>query len=472
MADRNGLYILCAGAALGASATYFYLSRTKNPQNQVLDQNGCTPHVQLESIPQRPLPSPPPPPPSSKQLNMAEDFDKDPVLAEQLTRNVQFFGLDGQKKVVNSFVVVVGLGGVGSHCAHLLLRSGVGHLRLVDFDQVTLSSLNRHCLATRADVGLPKATCLKQHFTEILPEAKVEALCEMYTDTNEELILSGNPDFVVDAIDNIDTKVALLAACHRRGIPVLCSAGAGAKADPTRLTIVDLAQSTVDPLARSVRYRLRRDYAIEKNIPVLLSTEKPRCGLVYCGDDGVDMTEYQVIPNFRIRTIPVLGTTPAVFGMAAAGYVLCALAQAPIHPSPLHRIPAKAVQTQFDRLEERESDRFGAKAEEVGVDVQEVEVLLREVWRGGSARATSLPADDQALTRGLGDLVLTRWRPEKGSVVDNLVLLTRGEADAHDQEVATPQGFAALRERDPAFVDKVERALARARREFTHSYYC
>lgn len=77
----------------------------------------------------------------------------------------------------------------------------------------------------------------------------------MYSEESEEQLLGGSPDFVLDAIDNIDTKVALLLACRRRGIPVLASAGAGAKADPTRLRIVDLAESVADPLARAVRHR-------------------------------------------------------------------------------------------------------------------------------------------------------------------------------------------------------------------------
>ncbi len=152
---------------------------------------------------------------------------------------------------------------MGSHAAHLLLRSGVGRLRLIDFDQVSLSSLNRHALATRADVGMPKATCLKvgptplivrpallknapylgslsraptapllaawqEHFQQMVPEAEVDARVSMYTADSEEELLSGNPDYVIDAIDNIDTKVLLLIACKRRGIPVLCVAGAGA----------------------------------------------------------------------------------------------------------------------------------------------------------------------------------------------------------------------------------------------------
>lgn len=253
-----------------------------------------------------------------------DSLDHDDVVAEQLTRNIQFFG-DGQKNIADSFVVVVGLGGVGSHCAHMLLRGGVGRLRIVDFDQISLSSLNRHCLATREDVGTPKSACLEKYFQRICPEARVEAINTMYRKDVEEEILGGDrpPDFVVDAIDNIDTKIDLLAACHRRGLRVLAVAGAGAKADPTRLTFVDIAESTSDPLARSVRSRLRKLHGITSGIPVLMSTEKPRCGLVDSGETGEELLQYQVIPNFRIRTIPVLGTTPSAFGMAAAGFVLC-----------------------------------------------------------------------------------------------------------------------------------------------------
>lgn len=342
----------------------------------------------------------------------------------------------------------------------------MGRLRLVDFDQVTLSSLNRHCLATRADVGRSKADCLARHFAEIVPEAAVEALPVMYAPGAEEAVLGGRPDYVIDAIDNIDTKVALLAACRAINIPVLCVAGAGAKADPTRLRFVDVAASSVDPLARAVRHRLRRDHGIAGGVTVLLSAERPRCGLVYGGDDAVQMGDYQVIPNFRIRTIPVLGTTPAAFGLAAAGHVLCELAGAPLDPAPVYpRVQAKAVQTQYHRLE----DRVGADA--LGVDAEEVEVLVREVWRGASARAAAPPADDRAFQRGLGGLALTRWDPARGAVADNLVLLTQEEADAHDVAAAAPGGLPALRAAEPEFAARVERGLARARRDFVDAYY-
>nr|KJB43185.1 hypothetical protein B456_007G187700 [Gossypium raimondii] len=204
----------------------------------------------------------------------------DEIVSEQLTRNIQFFGLDSQQKVTSSYVVVIGLGGVGSHAASMLLRSGVGKLLLVDFDQVSLSSLNRHAVATRADVGIPKAECLKKHFSSIFPECQVDAKVLLYDVSSEEEILSGNPDFVLDCIDNIDTKVALLAACVRRGLKVLSATGAGARADPTRIRVADLRESTNDPLSRSVRHRLRKDHGIEGGIPVVFSLEKPKAKLL------------------------------------------------------------------------------------------------------------------------------------------------------------------------------------------------
>lgn len=385
-----------------------------------------------------------------------QNFQDDDILAEQLTRNVQFFGLEAQQQIARSFVVVVGLGGVGSHAAHLLLRSGVGRLRLIDFDQVTLSSLNRHCLATRDDVGTPKALCLKKHFENIVPEAEVEAVVEMYNQEREEELLSGCPTFVLDAIDNIDTKVALLAACKARGISVLSVAGAGAKADPTRLRIVDVGESTEDPLARAVRQRLKRQHGIEQGIPVVLSTEKPRCGLIYGGEEGSNPLDYQVVPNFRVRTIPVLGTTPAIFGLAAASYILCQLAGAPFIPEPIFRVQPKAYQTLLDRLYSREEERYGTH-EGVRIDLSDATLLLRDVWRGMSARARR-PPNDKALTRNVAGLTLTRWDLAKPATLDNLVLLTFEEAEQHE----ALGGLEELRRLEPEFCSRVDAILRRA----------
>ena len=355
--------------------------------------------------------------------------------------------------------------------------------------------MNRHCLATRADVGLPKAICLKRHFHEILPEAQVEAMVSMYTDESEEAILQGNPDFVLDAIDNIETKVALLAACKRRNLEVLSVAATGGKADPTRLRFADISESAVDPLARAVRQRLRKNYQVKEGITMLLSSEKQRCGLIYVDENAsANPEEYQVIPNFRVRTIPVLGTTPATFGLAGAAWILCLLAGSPIVPEPHFRIPAKEIQTQYDRLVDREWERkktlnqnnkilngivneshiseIGEDQDAfLGVDIAEVEILIREIWRGHSARANTLPANEMTLTRGLGNLALTRWNPSKPPTIDNLILLTKEEANAHDKQVTMPNGFEMLLNTEPKFAQYVTAVLSRAKNEFSYRYY-
>ena len=352
----------------------------------------------------------------------------------------------------------------------MLLRGGVGRLRLVDFDMVSLSSLNRHAVATRADVGTPKSLALARHFREISPESEVDARVAMYEEAAEDALLGGwisngqqpgqKPACVIDAIDNIDTKVALLAACHRRGIPVLCCAGAGAKADPTRLHIASLADSVRDPLARAVRHRLRRLHGRGVDVPVLFSSETPRCVLVPA--EG-DTAELQLLPGFRVRTIPVLGTTPAIFGCAAAAWALCTLAGQPFHGSPPLHLPPDAIATQLQRLCEREQLAFGGE-EGVEVDAQDVAYVMSELWSCRSARngwgeeEAGPPSNaPKAVFRSTAQLVLTRWDREQPASVDNLVLLTGAEAEAHDRD-----GIAAA---DPAWAAHVHATLRRSARE-------
>jgi tRNA A37 threonylcarbamoyladenosine dehydratase len=440
----------------------------------------------------------------------------DEVVGEQLTRNVQFFGRDGQQRVCDSFVVVVGLGvrrrgasplppppprhcrtaqvslstpcslpllfallfarsqGVGSHAAHMLLRGGVGKLRLIDFDLVTLSSLNRHAVATRADVGTPKAVALARHFQAISPETHLDVRVSMFDATTAAELLSGAPSCVVDAIDNIDTKVTLLHACHAAGIPVLCVAGAGGKADPTRLHIGGLSDSVRDPLARAVRHKLRRLHGRGLDVPVLFSSEPPRCGLVdpdlspsVPGGQQLTPVDLQLVPGFRVRTIPVLGTSPALFGCAAAAWALCHLAGQPIHGALPLNLPAEQVGQQLERLVERECLLHGGDGG-VEVDPQDVAYLLADLWACRSARQDAEAGRHDPLRpykatfRATQQLVLTRWDGALPARVDNLVLLTFDEADAHDAE---PGGVGGVRVREPLFAASVDSALARARRD-------
>ena len=151
-------------------------------------------------------------------------FDES-LVSEQLSRNISFLGQERVDRLRECFVIVVGLGGVGSHAAHMLLRSGVENLRLVDFDQVTLSSLNRHAVATHKDVGTSKVVAMKKHLLQIAPWAKIEACNELFHAERADALLSaseGNrvPDLVLDCIDNLETKVQLLEYCHKANIKV------------------------------------------------------------------------------------------------------------------------------------------------------------------------------------------------------------------------------------------------------------
>lgn len=130
-------------------------------------------------------------PPTKAQLSVGSEAAERELNAEQLSRIHAFFGEKGFKDIADAFVVVVGLGGVGSHAAHMLARSGVGKLRLIDFDNVTLSSLNRHAVATRADVGTAKVAAMKKHLREIVPQCEVEDVALMFEANSADELLSG-----------------------------------------------------------------------------------------------------------------------------------------------------------------------------------------------------------------------------------------------------------------------------------------
>ncbi|XP_008438196.2 tRNA threonylcarbamoyladenosine dehydratase isoform X2 [Cucumis melo] len=392
------------------------------------------------------------------------DLLTDEIVSEQLTRNIQFFGLSSQKNVTASYVVVIGLGGVGSHAAMMLLRSGVGRLLLVDFDQVSLSSLNRHAVATRADVGIPKAQCLKEHFLSIFPECRVEAKVLLYDATSEEEILSGKPDFVLDCIDNIDTKVSLLAACVRRGLKVLSATGAGARADPTRIRVADLRESTNDPLSRAVRHRLRKGYGIEGGIPVVFSLEKPKAKLLpFQGPSGEaeNPSDYQIVPGFRVRIIPVLGTIPAIFGQVMASYVVTQLAGLQVETEPVVNLDTDHYRLLHQRLIEHEESLYGT-AMQVQVDVEEVMFVAKELWHGRSARDQSAKDVGRGMWRAINELMLVRWDRAKPASVSNLILLKFKEADEHESSTLYD-----IKENEPEFFGRVTATLKRAEVEFS-----
>jgi tRNA A37 threonylcarbamoyladenosine dehydratase len=350
------------------------------------------------------------------------------LIREQLARNYAFLGENGMKKVRNLSVVVVGCGGVGSWVCTMLVRSGVSKLRIIDFDQVSLSSLNRHAVATLEDVGTPKVHCLKKHLLKIAPWVEIEAVNQLWHLPQADTLLQGDETlYIVDCIDNIDTKVDLLAYAHEKKIPIISSMGAACKSDPTRINISDISKSEEDPLAKSVRRRLKKK-GINTNIPVVFSAEKPdprKAQLLPLPEDEFQkgkVDELSALRDFRVRILPVLGTMPAMFGLTIVSYILTSISGYPIEPiEGKNRI--KIYDGIFQSLAGQQT-RIGDSEQRVPISLREVPYICEEVFRGKSP-----------ISGFSTKLTLSRWDPMKPISLTNVVVMTKDEQKSHEERV-------------------------------------
>ena len=192
-----------------------------------------------------------------------------------LQRTELFLGSERLARVVSSRVLVVGLGGVGSWAAEMLCRSGVGHLTLVDADSVDVTNINRQMPALVSTVGRPKYDVVAARLREINPSADIVAV-NMFVDAdNIPSLLDGGFDYVVDAIDSLPQKAALIVECWQRGLNIVSSLGAGAKGDLSLIRTGDLWRSEHCVLGKNLR-RLLRDYRGKYRLPVVYSMEDAR----------------------------------------------------------------------------------------------------------------------------------------------------------------------------------------------------
>lgn len=188
-------------------------------------------------------------------------------LHRRFDRTGRLIGDPGMKRLADARVVVFGLGGVGSYAVEGLVRSGVGHLTLVDFDVVCVTNSNRQLHATVSTVGKPKAELLAQRCKAINPDCDVVPRVDFYRDDVAEQMLDGQWDYVVDAIDNVKAKLHLLHECLTRKLPVVSSMGAAGRLDPTYLRVDDLCETHMDPFAKDIRKLLKRKYGVDTNQP-------------------------------------------------------------------------------------------------------------------------------------------------------------------------------------------------------------
>ena len=175
----------------------------------------------------------------------------------RFTRTIDLYGAEGFARIRAAGVAVVGLGGVGAHAALALARSGIGRLRLCDFDRVSVSSLNRHPSARPADVGRFKTEVLAEAVRSTCPDTGVEERRDFVDAETVAGVLDPPPDLIVDAIDTLGPKVALLTHCVLERRPVVSSMGASARRGVAGIREGDLSKSTHCPLARHVRRRFR-----------------------------------------------------------------------------------------------------------------------------------------------------------------------------------------------------------------------
>lgn len=193
----------------------------------------------------------------------------------RFARTEMLIGTEKLEKLKRSSVIVFGIGGVGSYSVEALARSGVGKLRLVDFDDICLTNTNRQLHALKSTIGNIKAEVMGERVKQINPECEVQVIKEFYTPENGETLLDGDFDYVIDAIDTITAKLHLIETCVKKGIPVISAMGAGNKLKPELMEIADISQTSICPLARVMRKELRKR-GIKKGIEVVYSKEVSR----------------------------------------------------------------------------------------------------------------------------------------------------------------------------------------------------
>ena len=254
---------------------------------------------------------------------MNTDFD------ERFGGIQRLYGLDAAEIIKNLHICIIGLGGVGSWAVESLARTGVGKLTLIDYDTVSKSNINRQLPALDRTVNEKKSSVLITRISGINPNCTYHVIDDFLTVNNmaEYLSPNHNYDYVIDAIDSIKFKAAMIYHCRRNKIPIITTGGAGGLTDPTTIQIKDLSRTVNDPLAAKVRSRLRNDYGFTRNtkrnfrVDCVFSTQQP----VYPKPDGTTSHEKPGIHGISLDCTMGYGSASfvtATFGNIAAAKVI------------------------------------------------------------------------------------------------------------------------------------------------------
>lgn len=194
-------------------------------------------------------------------------------MLNQFSRTQLIYGPDAMEKLKNSRVAVFGVGGVGGYVVEALARSGVGAFDLIDDDKICLTNINRQIIATLDTVGKYKVDVLKERILSINPLCKVETYKCFFLPSNQDEFDFTKYDYVVDAIDTVSAKIAIVLKAQKEKTLIISSMGAGNKIDPQAFKVTDIYKTSIDPLARVMRYELKKRRV--KKLKVVYSTEYP-----------------------------------------------------------------------------------------------------------------------------------------------------------------------------------------------------
>ena len=232
-------------------------------------------------------------------------------MPNEFSRTELLIGAEGREKLQNASVMVFGVGGVGSHCIEALARSGVGRLILIDNDTVSVTNINRQSIALHSTVGQYKTKVMKEKIADICPEIQVETHELFVLPDNLESLFEEKPDYIIDAIDTVTAKLALVELALQYQIPIISSMGTGNKLHPELFEIADLAKTSVCPLCKVMRRELKARGIT--HLKVLYSKEKP------VDTSGRETGEN---PGMR-RAIPgSISFVPPAAGLIIAGEVI------------------------------------------------------------------------------------------------------------------------------------------------------
>lgn len=242
-------------------------------------------------------------------------------MLDRFSRTQLVFGKEAMDRLKGSRVAVFGVGGVGGYTVEALARSGVGAIDIIDNDKVCLTNINRQIIATGKTVGKYKVDVAKERIEEINPDCKVTAFRTFYMPETADRFDFTQYDYVVDAIDTVTGKIALIENAKKAGTPIISSMGAGNKVDPTAFEVADIYKTSVCPLARVMRYELKRRGI--KKLKVVYSKEKPIPPIADEDPNGENGCLSMADKVAGKRQVP--GSTafvPSVAGLIIAGEVI------------------------------------------------------------------------------------------------------------------------------------------------------